>query len=286
MYFALIRIPETLHCQEESMDPFRVKPGQEFKLKDIDPDDTGDYQKDKVREETRGLIKKLDDLQELLYAEHHHKVLVVLQGMDTSGKDGTIRKTFEGVNPQGVRVASFKVPTPEEADHDYLWRIHRQTPGSGELVIFNRSHYENVLVVRVHNLVPKDVWKKRYQQINHFEQLLADEGTTILKFFLHISKDEQRKRLLERVVEPAKNWKFNPDDLKERELWDAYQEAYEDMLNKTSTRVAPWIVVPANHKWFRDFLVAKELVSALGNLKMKYPPAPENLEPYRVSLSA
>ena len=212
-----------------------------------------------------------------MYAEQKHKVLVVLQGMDTSGKDGVIRHVFEGVNPQGVKVASFKVPTPEELAHDYLWRIHKQTPGKGELVIFNRSHYEDVLVVRVHDLVEKDVWSRRYDQINHFERMLADEGTIILKFFLHISLDEQKKRLQDRLDNPDKHWKFSVGDLKERKLWSEYVKAYEDVLQKTSTEWAPWYLVPANHKWYRDLVIGTILVDTLKGLNMKYPQPADDL---------
>lgn len=266
------------------MSKYQLKPGETIHLSDFDPDDTDGLEKRASKDERAKLLKKLDQLQSMLYAEHKHKVLVVLQGMDTSGKDGTIRRVFEGVNPQGVRVASFKVPSQEEMDHDYLWRIHRQVPGKGELVIFNRSHYEDVLVVRVHELVPKEVWKRRYDQINEFERMLVEEGTTILKFFLHITKDEQRSRLLERIDMPEKNWKFNPGDLKERELWPAYQEAYEAVLNKTTTPWAPWTIVPSNHNWYRDLLIAQKLVSALEDLKMAYPPAVENLSQYKPTL--
>ncbi len=223
-------------------------------------------------------------MQELLYCEGKRRVLVVLQGMDTSGKDGVIRKVFEGVNPQGVRVASFKVPTPIELSHDYLWRIHSQTPGKGEMVIFNRSHYEDVLAVRVHNLVPDGVWKKRYDQINAFERLLVEEGTTVLKFFLHISRDEQKERLLERIETPEKHWKFNPGDLEERKLWPQYTEAYEDLLNKTSTDWAPWYIVPADKKWFRNLLISSVLVDTLKGFDMQYPEAGEDLAPYAARL--
>ena len=197
---------------------YRVEPGSRVELSKWDPNDKSAFSgdKDEGRERLLGLNDELEALQELLFAEHRHRVLIVLQAMDSGGKDGTIRHVFEGVNPQGVRVASFKQPTPEELNHDYLWRVHKQVPGSGEIVIFNRSHYEDVLVVRVHNLVPKAVWAKRYDQINAFERLLADEGTTILKFFLHIDLDEQKERLQARLDEPHKRWKFNPGDLKER----------------------------------------------------------------------
>ncbi|MBN8657760.1 MAG: polyphosphate kinase 2 family protein [Anaerolineae bacterium] len=249
-----------------------VEPGKKIKLADIDPQDTGKFKggKEDGLKEIAKLNEKLQELQELLYAEGKHKVLVVLQAMDTGGKDGAIRRVFDGVNPQGVKVASFKVPTAEEMAHDYLWRVHKVAPASGELVIFNRSHYEDVLVVRVHNYVPKEVWSKRYEQINAFEKLLAENGTTILKFFLHISKGEQKERLQARLDDPSKHWKFSVGDLAERKLWDDYQAAYEDALNKTSTEHAPWIVVPADRKWYRDLVISKVLVETLEGLNMKF----------------
>lgn len=256
-----------------------VQPGKKIKLAERDPQDTGDFKggKEDGLKEIAKLNEKLQELQEVLYAEGKHKVLVVLQAMDTGGKDGAIRRVFDGVNPQGVKVASFKVPTPEEMAHDYLWRVHKVTPANGELVIFNRSHYEDVLVVRVHNYVPKEVWSKRYEQINAFEKLLAENGTTILKFFLHISKDEQKERLQARLDDPTKHWKFSLGDLGERKLWDDYQSAYEDVLNKTSTEYAPWYVVPANRKWYRDLVISKVLVETLEGLKMKYPEPKDDL---------
>lgn len=255
------------------MNKYQIDPNKPIKLKDWDPDDTSafDGNKDEGRERLLALNERLEGLQELLFAEHAHPVLVVLQGMDTSGKDGVISHVFEGVNPQGVRVASFKVPTALELSHDYLWRIHSNTPAKGEMVIFNRSHYEDVLVVRVHKLVPEQTWEKRYQQINDFERTLNEEGAVIIKFFLHISKDEQKKRLQERLDDPAKRWKFSLGDLKERELWDDYMAAYQDMLNKTSTSYAPWYLVPANKKWYRNLVIAEVLVDALKKLDMKYP---------------
>lgn len=255
------------------MKRYRVKPDQKIKLKDFDPGDTGDFKggKEKGHEALAKLTLELESLQELLYAEHKHKVLIVLQAMDTGGKDGTIRRVFEGVNPQGVRVASFKVPTPIELDHDYLWRIHPQIPGKGEIVIFNRSHYEDVLVVRVHELVSEKVWKRRYEQINAFEKMLAEEGVTILKFFLHISPQEQKERLLARLQEKDKHWKFNPGDLKERQLWKQYMDAYQDVLNRTSTEEAPWYIVPADRKWYRDLVIATVINQTLKDLKMEYP---------------
>ncbi len=256
-----------------------VEPGKKIKLAERDPQDTGDFKggKEDGLKEIVKLNEKLQELQELLYAEGKHKILVVLQAMDTGGKDGAIRRVFDGVNPQGVKVASFKVPTPEEMAHDYLWRVHKVVPGNGEMVIFNRSHYEDVLVVRVHNYVPKEVWSKRYEQINAFEKLLAENGTTILKFFLHISKDEQKERLQARLDDPTKHWKFSLGDLGERKLWDDYQSAYEDALNKTSTEYAPWYVVPANRKWYRDLVISKVLVETLEGLKMKYPEPKDDL---------
>jgi PPK2 family polyphosphate:nucleotide phosphotransferase len=197
--------------------------------------------------------------------------------MDTGGKDGTISHVFDGVNPQGVRVASFKVPTPVELDHDYLWRVHQVTPGKGEMVIFNRSHYEDVLAVRVHNYVPPEVWEKRFEQINQFERLLVDSGATILKFYLHIDLDEQKKRLQARLDDPTKRWKFRLGDLEERKLWSDYMKAYEDVLSRTSTAYAPWYIVPANRKWYRDLVISAVLVDTLTSLKMKFPEPEENL---------
>ncbi len=250
------------------LDRYRVKPGEKVRLDEFDPADTSSFDGDK--NEAKGIVQNLsgemDELQERLYAEHKHAVLVILQGMDTSGKDGTIEHVFEGVNPQGVSVASFKAPTPEELSHDFLWRIHQRTPGKGEMTIFNRSQYEDVLIVRVHKLVPEDVWSRRYQEINHFEHMLANEGTTIIKFFLHISKEEQKQRLLARLDTPDKHWKFDPADLKERDYWNDYQKAYADALQETCTKWAPWYIVPADHKWFRNLFVATVLVQALKDL--------------------
>jgi PPK2 family polyphosphate:nucleotide phosphotransferase len=261
------------------MKQHRVEPGKKITLAERDPQYTGDFKggKEEGLKEIAKLNEKLQELQELLYAEGKHKVLVVLQAMDTGGKDGAIRRVFDGVNPQGVKVASFKVPTTEEMSHDFLWRVHKVTPANGELVVFNRSHYEDVLVVRVHNYVSKEVWLKRYEQINAFEKLLAENGTTILKFFLHISKDEQKERLQARLDDPTKHWKFSLGDLGERKLWDQYQAAYEDALNKTSTEYAPWYVVPANRKWYRDLVISTVLVDTLNGLKMKYPEPKDDL---------
>jgi PPK2 family polyphosphate:nucleotide phosphotransferase len=255
------------------MNRYRVTPGSRVDLGEWDPNDksASPGKKKEGRKRLLQLNEQLEELQELLYAEHKHKVLIVLQAMDTGGKDGTIRHVFEGVNPQGVRVAGFKVPTPEELDHDFLWRVHKQTPGRGEIVIFNRSHYEDVLVVRVRNLAPKQVWSKRYDHINSFERALADEGTTILKFFLHIDLDEQRERLQARLDEPNKRWKFNPADLEERKLWPEYTRAYEDAIARTSTEWAPWYIVPANRKWYRNLVVGTVITETLAGLDMRYP---------------
>jgi len=255
------------------MDKYRVRPDETVDLGDYDPDDTRLLPggKDEARKKNLELQSQLGKLQELLYAGHEHKLLIVLQGMDTSGKDGTIRHVMGGFNAAGTRVASFRKPSEEELDHDYLWRVHQQVPGKGEVVVFNRSHYEDVLVVRVHNLVPKPVWKQRYAQIRAFEEMLAAEGCVILKFFLHITKDEQRKRLQARLDDPHKRWKFQHGDLAERELWSDYRKAYEAALSKTSTSEAPWYIVPANQKWYRDYVVGQTIVDTMDALKLKYP---------------
>ena len=262
------------------MKKFLVKPESKVKLSKWDPNDTGDFKDGKEAGLARleKLNGKLETLQELLFAEHKHKLLIVLQAMDAGGKDGTIRRVFNSVNPAGVRVASFKAPTPEELDHDFLWRIHKEVPANGEMVIFNRSHYEDVLVVRVHNYIQPEVWGKRFEQINEFERTLAENGTTILKFYLHIDLDEQQERLQARVDDPSKHWKFRIGDLDERKLWPDYMKAFEDVLSKTSTDYAPWYIVPANRKWFRDLLISTVLVDTLEGLKMKYPESEENLD--------
>jgi PPK2 family polyphosphate:nucleotide phosphotransferase len=262
-----------------SMKQYLVKPGTKVYLSKWNPNDVGGFKGGKRAgiAKNKKLNGKLEILQELLFAEHKHKVLVVLQAIDTGGKDGVIRRVFDGVNPAGVRVASFKAPTPDELEHDFLWRIHKEVPGKGEMTIFNRSHYEEVLVVRVHKIVPPVVWEKHYDQINKFERILAETGTTILKFYLHINLDEQKKRMQARLDDPTKHWKFRLGDLEERKLWPNYMEAFEDMLSKTSTEYAPWYIVPANRKWYRDLVISSVLVSTLEGLKMKYPVSEENL---------
>lgn len=262
------------------MKKFLVKPETKVKLSKWDPKDTGDFKggKEEGLARLEKLNGKLESLQELLFAEHKHKVLVILQAMDAGGKDGVIRRVFEGVNPAGVRVASFKAPTAEELDHDFLWRVHKQVPGKGEMVIFNRSHYEDVLVVRVHNYVTPEVWGKRFEQIKEFERILAENGTTILKFYLHIDLDEQKERFQARLDDPTKRWKFRLGDLEERKFWPDYIKAFEDVLSKTSTPYAPWYIVPANRKWFRDLVISSVLVDTLEGLKMSYPESGENLD--------
>ncbi len=224
------------------------------------------------------LVEELAELQTRLWAERRRSVLLVLQAIDAGGKDGTIRKVFTGVNPQGVRVTSFKAPSSDELDHDFLWRIHREVPGAGEIGVFNRSHYEDVLVVRVDRLVPEDVWRPRYQAIRHFEGHLAASGTTIVKCFLHISKEEQAERFRARLEDPAKRWKFMSADLDARGKWDAYQEAFADALGETGTEAAPWHVVPADRKWYRNWAVLRILVGALRDLDPQYPPEEPGLE--------
>src|SRR2546426_10786611 len=247
---------------------WKVDEGSKVKLKDYNPDFVDTYtDRALAAAETEKLSEELGRLQELLAAAQHHSLLIVLQGMDTSGKDGTIRRVLSQVNPQGCEVRSFKGPTSRELAHDFLWRIHRGAPGRGIITIFNRSHYEDVLVVRVHNLVPEKVWSRRYVAINNFERLLAQNGMIILKFYLHISNEEQERRLLARQKDKTKAWKLSAADWAERKYWNDYQEAYEDALSKCSSDEAPWYIVPANKKWSRDLLVARTLVHTLRQYK-------------------
>lgn len=241
----------------------RLEGKRRIKLEDFDPRADAGLKRAEAEKNTAQFIEELIELQELLYAVRSQSLLVILQGRDTSGKDGTIRHVVGPLNSQSCTVASFKVPTEQELAHDFLWRIHAQTPPAGDIRIFNRSHYEDVLVVRVHELTPKKVWSQRYEQINAFEQLLADSDTIILKFFLNISKDEQEQRLLKREQDPVKSWKLSVTDWKEREHWDAYTAAYEDALTRCSTKHAPWFIVPADRKWFRNLAVAETLRDAL-----------------------
>jgi PPK2 family polyphosphate:nucleotide phosphotransferase len=251
---------------------FAVAPHQPLRLNDFDPDGTAGFDKgDEAHARLEKNVSRMEDLQYRLYAEGRRALLIVLQGMDASGKDGTVRHVMSGLNPQGCRVTSFKVPSAEEAGHDFLWRIHKAMPTRGEIGIFNRSHYEDVLVVRVHELAPKSVWAARYDQINAFEKLMSENGVTILKFFLHISKHEQKQRLEERLKDPNRNWKVSPADFKERQRWNDYREAYEAALSRCSTSASPWFVIPSNKKWFRNLAVSQIIVETLERMNPKFP---------------
>ncbi len=261
---------------------FRVEPGSKVKLNKIDPNFKDKHEdKGSAELETVTHNQKIHDLQYLMYAENRRSLLICLQAMDAAGKDGTINHVFSAMNPQGARVHSFKAPSHEEAAHDFLWRIHRLVPGKGEVAIFNRSHYEDVLVARVHKLVPKEVWSERYDLINDFERNLVENGTHILKFFLHISADEQLRRFKQRLDDPARQWKITDADYTERRLWPEYQNAYEDALGKTSTKHAPWFVIPANHKWFRNLAVSSIVTETLESLDMKFPEPAVNIDEIR-----
>ena len=265
------------------MKQYRVKQGAAVQLANMDPDDTGDYKKtdqgkEKAKAVATALIGRLGELQERLYANGERSVLVVLQGMDTSGKDGTIKHVMSGVNPQGCKVVAFKVPSKDELAHDFLWRVHREAPPKGYIGIFNRSHYEDVLITRVHGWVTDKVAKQRFNQIKEFEELLYENGTAIMKFFLHISKDEQKERLESRIHDPEKRWKWNSGDVEERKLWGDYMKAFEGVISATSTEHAPWYVVPANRKWYRNLVVADRIVNTLEEMKLNTPPAPEGVD--------
>jgi PPK2 family polyphosphate:nucleotide phosphotransferase len=264
------------HADVELMKRYRVTPGEKFRLAHVRAGDTGDF-KDKAQAAPllERELDRLNELQEVLYAQAKHAVLVVLQATDTGGKDGVIRNVFGHLNPQGVQVTSFKKPTPLELAHDYLWRVHAAVPAKGCIGVFNRSHYEDVLVVRVHDWVPRRRIAERYAQINDFERHLSENGVTILKFFLHISKDEQKERLEERLADRAKHWKFDPGDLAERKLWPEYMKAYQHVFDRCSMPWAPWYVIPADHKWYRNLIVARILRTTLEDLDLRYPaPAP------------
>ncbi len=266
-------------------DQYRVEHGHPVRLAEWSTDSTDGYEgtKEERAELLAELNERLGDLQQMLYAESKHKVLVVLQGMDTSGKDGTIKHVFHTINPLGVRVANFKRPNDVELAHDYLWRVHEHAPRNGRITIFNRSHYEDVLVVRVNDLVAEQVWQRRFEHIRGFEQMLADEGTTIIKLFLHISKDEQRARLQERLDNPAKHWKFEHGDVTERAHWDAYTEAYEQAISETSTTDAPWYIIPSDRKWYRNLVVSTLLIEKLEALDMRYPEPIDGIETIRIT---
>ncbi len=249
----------------------KLRVGGKFRIAKRATDETFGVDKEQAEEAAVKHIEKLQTLHELLYAENQRSLLIVLQGMDAAGKDGTIKHVMSGVNPSGCSVTAFKQPSSTELAHDFLWRIHAAVPGKGTIGIFNRSAYEDVLIARVHKLVPKSVWEKRYGQINEFEKILAENGVHILKFFLHISSKEQKKRFEARVADPAKNWKASAADFKEREYWDEYQKAYEDAISKCDTDYAPWFVIPADHKWFRDYAVGQVIIETLEGLKMSFP---------------
>jgi PPK2 family polyphosphate:nucleotide phosphotransferase len=249
----------------------QVVPGSKFKIGKWKADDTNGISKGHTEKAGSVHVKKLSALHDLLYAEQKRALLIVLQGMDAAGKDGTIRRVMSGVNPQGCTVTSFKQPGAIELSHDFLWRIHTAVPPRGAIGIFNRSHYEDVLIARVHQLVPPDVWERRYDEINHFEKILTESGVHIVKFFLHISDGEQKKRFEARMEDPSKNWKISPSDFKEREYWNQYQDAYQDAIAKCSTKYAPWYVIPSDHKWFRNFAVGEILIQTLESFKMHYP---------------
>ena len=266
---------------------FLVEPGAKVRLANIDPSDTGRHEShEQALAETQKRVARMDALQYLLYADAEQSLLVVLQALDAAGKDGVVRHLFSGMNPQGTSVFGFKQPTPIEAAHDFLWRAHQRTPGKGEVVIFNRSHYEDVLAVRVHKLAPKSVWSKRYALINDFERTLAQNGTRILKFFLHISPDEQLARFKQRLEDPARNWKISESDYSERELWGDYVDAYQNALEQTSTKHAPWYVIPANHKWFRNLAISGIVADTMGDMNLKLPPTRVDLAEIRTKYHA
>jgi PPK2 family polyphosphate:nucleotide phosphotransferase len=260
------------------LEKYIVKPGKKVNLHKIDANEFRFYKetKDAALLQIRELNFKLDELQQTQHGEKKRKILIIFQGMDASGKDGAIRNVFHSVNPSGVYVAHFGAPSRMELSHDFLWRVHDKAPANGEMVIFNRSHYEDVLIVRVQNLKPRELWEQRFHHITEFERMLYDEGTHIYKFYLHISNDEQRQRLQDRVDNPDKHWKIEPNDFNDREHWNEYIEAYNDVLNRTSRRWAPWYIIPANKKWYRDLLISNILVNELTKLKMKYPKAKQD----------
>jgi PPK2 family polyphosphate:nucleotide phosphotransferase len=257
---------------EKMIEKFTVIPKDEqVNLKEFSPEDTDELSKKDIKKEYTKLQETFIELQEVLYASKKYALLIVLQGMDCSGKDGTVKKVLTDINPNGVNVDTFKVPTPMESSHDYLWRIHKETPVKGNIVVFNRSYYEDVLVTRVHKTIDDEFANKRFNEINEFEKYLVHNNTIVLKFFLHISKEFQEKKLMSRLETPDKHWKFSEADLSERKLWDSYQKCYSDVLSNCSTKEAPWYVVPANHRWFRDYLILKTIVRTIEDLKLEYP---------------
>jgi PPK2 family polyphosphate:nucleotide phosphotransferase len=255
-----------------------ISKDEQIKLKKFSPEDTDGLSKEDIEQEYAKLQESFIELQEVFFASKQYALLIVLQGMDCSGKDGTVKKVLTDINLNGVHVDSFKVPTPEESAHDYLWRVHQKTPEKGNIAVFNRSYYEDVLVTRVHKMIDDDVALKRFKEINGFEKYLVNNNTIILKFFLHISKEFQQEKLMSRLDDPDKHWKFSEADLRERAFWDKYQECYSDVLSNCSTKEAPWHVIPANHRWFRNYIILKTIVSTLENLKLKYPDLEGNVQ--------
>jgi len=269
---------------EALIDRYQIKPGGTVSLEKFDPrDHAGVDDKETTKDDTAAIVTEIDTLQDRLYAEGKRSLLVVLQGMDTSGKDGTVRGVFNATGPLGVAVTAFKRPTEDELAHDFLWRAHLACPRRGTIGIFNRSHYEDVLVAKVRAMVPKDVIKQRYEQINAFEKMLVENGTVILKFMLHVSKEEQAERLQERLDDPSKQWKFNPGDLDDRKLWGDFQDAYEAMLERCSTEWAPWHVIPADRKWVRDALVARIVRAKLREIDPRYPQTTWNASEFKIT---
>lgn len=267
-----------------SCDEYRVNP-KKFSLNDFDSNDKSERSGDKAKDALalEKITSEINVLQDILYAQGKHKILLVLQGMDASGKDGTVKQVFSACDPLGIRLANFRGPTPDELAHDYLWRAHQQVPQKGEISVFNRSHYEDVLITKVHDWIDDAECKRRYAQINDFERLLSETGTVIIKCYLHISKVEQKLRLQDRLNDPIKTWKFNPNDLKERELWSKYMVAYDNAMRATSTSYAPWYVVPADSKTNRNLLISKLLLNALQNLKLTYPPVPPEFKTIKIA---
>ncbi len=264
----------TMKIVGDPLEAYVVPEGSKVKLREEDADDTSlcpDGGKNSTQELFDSLRDEIQTLQKVLYAQGKHRVLVIIQAMDTGGKDGCVKHVFSRVDPQGIHVRSFKKPSEEDLAHDFLWRVHPHVPGDGDIMIFNRSHYEDIIAVRVKKLLPDEVWRRRYRHIVEFERMLAEEGTKIVKIFLHISKDEQKRRLEKRLKNPNKHWKFNPDDLADRQRWDDFQRAYEDLIEKTSTRFAPWHIIPGDHKWYRNLCVAKLFANVLEGLDLKFP---------------
>lgn len=283
-----VMAPETRVVTDPPPEPnypqYRVQPGEPISLAEIDPDESESYKKKKHAEEELAYQReRLEELQTRLYAEHKRSLLVVLQAMDTGGKDGTIRHVFHGINPQGCQVWSFKKPSEEESNHDFLWRYHQKVPPRGMITIFNRSHYEDVLIVRVKKLVEDSVWHERYRLLNEFEHMLTLNNIMVVKFFLHISKDEQKRRLESRLKDANKRWKFSINDVNERLLWDDYQLAYQDAINNCSTDYAPWYVIPANKKWYRNLVIARTIADTLEAMNPQYPAEQEGLDSLTIS---